>query len=150
MKFYNIYVIRCFGNSVESVLSIIIFYYLVRIEKKLNKDLCLTVFLIILQFFIRCTSIVAWIPLFLWKIFNHPKLFHKCVLAAVYIGVPTLFLCVWIDSKGYKVWTFTVFNFVQKNILEDVSSRFGISEPSYYFMKTLPYQLNLVLIPCAL
>lgn len=48
MKFYNIYVIRCFGNSVESVLSIIIFYYLVRVQRKLNKDLCLTVFLIVL------------------------------------------------------------------------------------------------------
>lgn len=89
-------------------------------------------------------------PLFLWKIFNHPKLIHKFVLAAVYVGIPTLMLCVWIDSKGYRVWTFTVFNFVQKNILEDVSSRFGISETSYYFMKTIPYQLNLVLIPCAI
>ena len=82
--------------------------------------------------FIRCTSVVVWVPLFLFKIILKPKLLNNCILAVFYIAIPVTAMCVAIDSYGYGRFSFTPFNFIKKNLYENISSNFGVSEKDYY------------------
>lgn len=66
--FLNEHMIRCFANSVETVLHLVVFYYFINIKgDRLNKDLGLVAFLLTIALGIRNTSIIGWIPLLLLK-----------------------------------------------------------------------------------
>ena len=62
-KFLNMHLIKCFGNSVETIFSIVMFYYYFRITDKFDRNIAIFAFLGVLSFMIRCTSIIGWIPL---------------------------------------------------------------------------------------
>lgn len=40
--------------------------------------------------------------------------------------------------------TFVAYNFLYKNLIENVSASFGVSPPTEYLYKTLPYALNFI------
>jgi len=67
-KFYNMHIIRCFGNSVETILQLIIFNYYYDITSKFDKNIIMVAFLTTLSFMIRCTSPIGWVFLVLYKL----------------------------------------------------------------------------------
>lgn len=112
MKNFNIYYVKCFGNSVETVLTIIIFYFLTGVSRKLDDNLIRAVALMVMQMFIRCTSCAAWVPLLLFKVYKYPKLFHKYILVGFYVAIPIFAYCVYLDTMYYGRFTLSLFNFV--------------------------------------
>jgi hypothetical protein len=68
--FFNSYLIRCFGNSVETFLNLIALYYYLDITKKYDRSLQYCAFALSLAFGIRNTALIGWIPLLLFKMIH--------------------------------------------------------------------------------
>lgn len=68
-------------------------------------------------------------------------------MAAVYFALPLTGLFIYIDSTIYGEFTLASLNFLQKNIVEDISSKFGVSPPYYYLTDTIPFALGLAVYP---
>jgi hypothetical protein len=67
-KFFTSHLIRCFGNSVETILYIIMFNYYYEIKHRFDRNVFIFTFTMVLSFMIRCTSPIGFIPLVLYKI----------------------------------------------------------------------------------
>lgn len=97
----------------------------------------------VLSFMIRCTSPIGWIPLILYKIIKEGS-FCAFFLSGLIVALPTLIALVAIDSIYYEQLTFVAYNFLYKNLVENVSASFGVSPPTEYLYKTLPWALNFI------
>ena len=100
-------------------------------------------FLVVISFMIRCTSIIGFAPIVLIKIFEDKSL-YTYVQAGLFIAIPTFILLIAIDSYYYECFTFVPYNFLQQNIVENVSAQFGVSPVYYYFTYSFPHFLNLL------
>jgi hypothetical protein len=145
-KFYNTYITKCFGNSVESILNLVILNYYIDIKNKFDKNVVILTFLLVLSFMIRCTAPLGWIPLVIYKLINENS-FKPFLISGFVVAIPSLLILILIDSIYYEQYTFVVYNFIYKNLIEDISSSFGISPPFAYFTNTIPYNLNFTLLP---
>lgn len=67
-NFYNTHLIRCFTNSVETIIHIIVFNYYLDTSSKFDKKLAIIACLLSISMGIRNTSIVAWVPLLIIKL----------------------------------------------------------------------------------
>ncbi len=65
--FFNAHLIRCFSNSVETILHLIVFYYYYEIENEFNFNLQSVAFYLSIALGIRNTSIIPWVPLLIYK-----------------------------------------------------------------------------------
>ena len=101
--------------------------------------------LISIAFMMRNTSPVGWIPLLAIKVFKEGS-FVPFLLSGVFVALPILFICVWIDTKMYKAdtWVLTGYNFLEMNILHGLSKSFGEDDWLWYFFVQMPF--NLVLL----
>ena len=93
----------------------------------------------------RNTSPVGWIPLLAIKVFKEGS-FVPFLLSGVFVALPILFMCVWIDTKMYKAdtWVLTGYNFLEMNILHGLSKTFGEDDWLWYLSVQMPF--NLVLL----
>jgi phosphatidylinositol glycan class B len=146
-KFYNTYIVKCFGNSVESILNLVILNYYIDIKHKFDRNVAMLTFLMVLSFMIRCTAPLGWIPLILYKLVKDNS-FKAFLISGFLVAIPSLMLFIFIDSVYYGQYTFVVYNFIYKNLIEDISSSFGISPPFAYITNTIPYNINGTLLPC--
>ena len=147
-QFLNMYLIKTFGNSVETILQLVLFYYYFRISNKFDRNISLVAFLAVVSFMSRCTAPIGWVFLILHTIVKK-KTFLLFIKAGIFIAIPTLLLLVAIDSFIYGVFTFVPYNFYYENIVKNVSAQFGVSPATVYLFKTLPeafYGMFLVLI----
>ncbi len=145
-KFYNTYIVKCFGNSVESILNLVILNYYIDIKHKFDKNVVILTFFMVLAFMIRCTAPLGWIPLVLYKLI-YENSFRAFLISGFLVALPSLVLFIFIDSLYYGQYTFVVYNFIYKNLVEDISSSFGISPPFAYFTNTIPYNINFTMLP---
>jgi hypothetical protein len=97
---YNSYIIRCLGNSLETILNIIAFYYFLDVKDKFDKNVKLMTICLSLSFVVRISSPAGWIPLILWKIFKN-KSFKPFLLSGFLIFIPILALSTILDSLYY-------------------------------------------------
>ena len=97
----------------------------------------------------RNTSPVGWIPLLAIKVFKEGS-FVPFLLSGVFVALPILFICVWIDTKMYKAdtWVLTGYNFLEMNILHGLSKYFGEDGPLYYLIVAFP-AIFIVIVPAA-
>jgi hypothetical protein len=75
------------------------------------------------------------------------RAYKSFIIALVGVAIPTLLILIYIDSIYYGSYTFVVYNFVYKNLVENISATFGVSPPLTYITNTLPYNLNATLLP---
>ncbi len=66
--------------------------------------------------------------------------------SALLIAIPTVFLIFIFDTYFYQQLTFVPLNFLQKNVVEDISSRFGVTPPFEYFFVFIPLSYNFMTI----
>jgi hypothetical protein len=90
----------------------------------------------------RCTSPIGWIPLIIYKIVKE-KALVPLIISFFIIAIPSLVVFIIIDTIYYDWLTFAPYNFIYKNLVEDVSSDFGISPPFEYFTRTFPHALKI-------
>jgi hypothetical protein len=117
-KAFNEIIIRCFANGIETILNIIAFYYFIRCKDKFNKNYVIITVLLSINFMIRNTSAISWVPLFLIKIFKKNS-FKALLTSLILIAIPVVSLCVLLDSYFYGMdhITITPLNFLYYNVL---------------------------------
>ncbi len=140
--FYNIHVIRCFGNSVEAIFFIVLFYYYLELTGELDKSMLIFTVLMCFSLMIRCTSPLGWIPLLFYQVIKNRSLF-SFIKAFLFAALPTLVLLTILDSLYYGTPTFVPYRFMYINLVENVSAKYGVSSPTYYFLVSIPSALNL-------
>lgn len=114
-------------------------------DSNLNK---LTV-LITVCFVSRSSSLVSWIPLALFKIYDNPRFLIPIVVAGLTVALPICVISVLIDSYFYGVLCVPQFNFVVLNVVENISAYFG-KEPVYYYFRHFPELFSYPLYPLGL
>lgn len=88
----------------------------------------------------RNTSPIGWPPVLAIKILRD-KSFIPFIIAGITIFIPTVGLCVLIDSFYYGLKDFPVltsYNFMQANLTEGLSKYFGTEPVLFYLIAVLP------------
>jgi hypothetical protein len=92
--------IRCFTNTLEKVCTVVSFHFYMEQKDKFDSNTIIFTFLLTIEFMMRNTSPVAWIPLIMIKIFRDNS-FMPFLISGLLIAIPTIFLCVYLDSLYY-------------------------------------------------
>ena len=90
---------------------------------------------------VRCTSPIGFVIPILYKVIKEDTLFGFFI-AGIGIAIPLLFLIMLFDSFNYQQMTFVPFRFIQKNLIENISSNYGVSSPFEYILYSLPLAFN--------
>ena len=94
--------IRCFTNSLEEMLNVIGLYYYVKVDNKIsNPQTYIFTGLVSLQFMMRNTSPVGWLPLLAIKVFRDGA-FVPFLAAAVVVALPIVIGSTLLDSWYYS------------------------------------------------
>jgi hypothetical protein len=93
--------IRPFTNSIEEMLTIIGFYYYLKVDNKMSKDTAIFTAVVSLQFMMRNTSPIGWIPLLCVKVFRDGA-FVPFFISLIFVAIPILFLSTLLDSWYYS------------------------------------------------
>ena len=143
------YIVKCFTNAVEQILSVIAFYFFLEQKDKFTSKTVILTATITLSFMMRNTSPIGWIPLLALKVLKDGS-FFPFLLAAITVALPVIALTVLIDTSYFlgkldgKNWVFTSYNFLRINILEGLSEYFGSHPWSFYLTKFGPEIFTLV------
>jgi hypothetical protein len=140
-RFYNIHIIRCFGNSFESIATIVLLNYYADISHKFDKNVKVFTALMTASLMIRCTAPLGWVPLILYKIFVK-KSMVAFIKSGIIIAIPSLVIMTIIDSMYYGKITFVPYTFMYKNLVENISASYGISPPLFYLTSAIPYAMK--------
>ena len=89
------------------------FYFYLDQKNKFNINTIILTALITISFMMRNTSPVGWIPLLAIKVFKEGS-FVPFVKSAVFIALPIILICIWIDTSMYgsDKWVITSYNFL--------------------------------------
>ena len=146
-RFQTQFIIRCFTNSLEQILTVVAFYYYIDQKDKFTFNTVALTALISLGFMVRNTSPVGWIPLLAIKVMREGS-FVPFLLSGIFVALPILFACVWIDTKFYSsdTWVITGYNFLEMNIIYGLSKFFG-EDPPWYYLTTASLAIFTILYP---
>ena len=101
-----------------------------------NKNFIILGFLLIISFMTRVSFIFPWTILLPLKLLV-TRNFKNFIKVFSFIVIPTILLCVLIDSLYYGDLTFVIANFYKWNIKEKVASKiFGESPIDFYLKET--------------
>ena len=100
-KAFTEIIIRCFANGIEATLNVISMYYFLRLKGSFNMDYVKITTLMSINFMVRNTSAIPWIPLFLIKIIKDSALL-PLIISAIFVAVPVVGSCVALDSYFYN------------------------------------------------
>ena len=107
-----------------------------------------------MSFMMRNTSPVGWIPLLAIKVLFEGS-FGPFLIAGIFVAVPLIFFNVCVDTFFFrgiidgKEWVLTSYNFVQMNVLENLSIFFG-TEPFWFYIVGYAPEIFTVLYPAML
>ncbi|PLW27166.1 hypothetical protein PCASD_22132 [Puccinia coronata f. sp. avenae] len=110
-------------------------------------NLSIAILLIALSVIVRPSSLLFWSLLgyTLIKRSNGETCMDIMALVTV-IGVISALLCFWIDSSFYGIATFTPLNFVRRNVVQDISTFYGVNRFHFYFTQAFPF-VNFAMSP---
>lgn len=86
---------------------------------------------------IRNTSPVGWIPLLLYKVVYEGS-FVPLLLAAIFVALPIVVICILLDSLYFGSLTITSYNFLKINVIEGLSRCFGDDPIHIYLTNFIP------------
>ena len=150
----NAIIIRCFGNGIEEILTIVAFYFYQSVGPSLSKETMIFTGLVSIQFMMRNTSPIGWIPLLFIKVFRDGA-FLPFVYSAITVALPIVLLGTYLDSLFYSKnqaefsWTFTGWNFVKVNVFEGLSKYFG-DHPTWFYLVAFGPAMFTVIYPFVL
>ena len=143
------YVVKCFTNAVEQILSVIAFYYFLEQRDRFTSKTAILTSTITLSFMMRNTSPIGWIPLLAIKVLREDSLV-PFLIAGLFVAVPVIGLTIVIDTLYFlgavdgEQWVLTSYNFLRRNILEGLSEYFGSDPASKYLLGFAPEIFTLV------
>lgn len=127
-------------NGAEVVFCMMAFYYFSKLKYKNNvlifeKNMILMTTGITIAFLIRSSSIVGFVPLALWAIISsNSPLFNtvSIIQAGFTVAIPIVLISISIDSWYYGKLTWTQFNFLYVNVVDNVSIHYGTEAADFY------------------
>ncbi|KAA1120688.1 glycosylphosphatidylinositol anchor biosynthesis [Puccinia graminis f. sp. tritici] len=148
---FNAYAgIRTFSNSLETALTASALAYWPWNPAEISSswaNLSFSILLIALSVIIRPSSILFWSLLgytLLQKSNGETRMDVMAIVAVM--GVISALACFLIDSSFYGVATFTPLNFVRQNLLNDISSFYGVNRLHFYFTQAFTF-VNFSMFP---
>ncbi|KAK9456932.1 Alg9-like mannosyltransferase family-domain-containing protein [Dipodascopsis uninucleata] len=138
---------RTFSNSLEMSLLILALRYWpvdgnfkeLRLQTY-TKSLVLAAIACVL----RPTNALIWIYLGVVTVWRYKS--WTLVFTAAVTGIAVVTLCTLLDMWYYSEVTFPVLNFIRFNVVESLSSFYGVNRKLYYFIEALP-QLLVIYLP---
>lgn len=110
--------------------------------------------LVSIQFMMRNTSPIGWIPLLFIKVFRDGA-FLPFLMSAIIVALPIVLGGTYLDSwfysrgQGEFSWTFTGWNFVKINVFEGLSKYFG-DHPTWFYLFVFGPAMFTVIYPFVL
>jgi len=148
-RFETTHLIRTLTNTIEQMFTVVAFYFYYDQKDRFNLNTVVLTTLITISFMIRNTSPVGWVPLLAYKVLKEGS-FVPFLMAGVFVALPIIFMCIWIDTRFYKAddtWVLTSYNFLEMNLLHGLSKYFGEDGPLYYFVAGYPAIFTLMVAP---
>ena len=99
----------------------------------MDSNLAKMTLLITVSFLARSSSLAAWIPLALFRILENPAYFLPILVAGITVTLPMCIFSVGLDSFYYGTFTIPQVNFVQINVVENLSKYFG-TDPWFFYI----------------
>ena len=96
----NEFIIRCFTNGVEQILSVIAFYFYLNQKNRFTLSTVVLTATITLSFMMRNTSPIGWIPLLAIKVLFEGA-FFPFIIAGIFVAVPIMGLTIYLDTWYY-------------------------------------------------
>ena len=97
----NSLISRPFTNSIEEILTIVAFYFYQKVDKHLSLNTAIFTALVSLQFVMRNTSPIGWIPLLFIKVFRDGSLL-PFIATAICVALPIVVGATYLDSVFYS------------------------------------------------
>ena len=97
--------LKTLTNGVESVFCTIGFYYFSILKPKLDWSMVMMTFSITVAFIVRSSSLIGFIPLALFKIFQSWDYFVAVLQSGFVVALPTIAFSILCDSLYYGKWT---------------------------------------------
>jgi hypothetical protein len=112
-------------------------YYYSKLAPKLDRHMKMMIVAITMAFIVRSSSLVGWVPLALFYLFQSQEYFIAILSGAFLVAVPLLSLSILIDSYFYGKLCFPQLNFVYVNVVENVCRHFGM-EQWWFLLERIP------------
>ena len=99
-----------------------------KVTNKFDKNIVILTAALTVAFMMRNTSPVGWPPVLAIKIWRDKSLI-PFIMAGITVFIPTVGLCILVDSFYYGMDGFPVlssYNFMQANLTEGLSKFFGV------------------------
>lgn len=132
----NIIFQKTLANGAEAALSMGALYYYTNLTPQFNKEMKLLTLFLTLSFVIRSSSAAGWVPL-LVGLLRDPSYLKPLVISAFLVAAPTLAASLAVDYYYYGHLTCPQVNFLQANVVSNLSAHFG-TEPWFHYLNKLP------------
>ncbi|OAV97786.1 hypothetical protein, variant 1 [Puccinia triticina 1-1 BBBD Race 1] len=148
---FNAYAgVRTFSNSLETALTASALAYWPWNAHEIPHswaNLSLSILLIALSVIVRPSAILFWSVLGYTLLKKSTGEARMDVMALVAVlGVTSALACLLIDSSFYGLVTFTPLNFIRQNVLNDLSTFYGVNRWHFYFTQAFTF-VNFSMFP---
>ncbi|KAI7220512.1 glycosyltransferase family 22 protein [Hortaea werneckii] len=151
--------VRTFSNSLETALTVFALYcwpwewYSGLDEKKSDSgssgntpiNLNVSLFAAALACILRPTNVLVWMALTVMLFRYNTSKIQTLVVRAVACGIVVLIVSLVADTAFYGKLTFPPLNFLQFNVVQSLSTFYGVNRPDYYFTEALALMLTTAL-----
>ncbi|RCK64927.1 GPI mannosyltransferase 3 [Candida viswanathii] len=141
---FNWYVsTRSFSNNLETVLTVLALRYWPW-DKKISKSWYLSLAFGLVSCIIRPTNVLIWTPLGIWLLAN-TKITAKWILLSIVEVAAIMVLNTGLDYYFYQQHTFPLYNFLEFNVIKNLSIFYGTAPWHFYVFQAIPLMLMLYL-----
>lgn len=147
---FNWYVsTRSFSNNLETTLTIVALYYWPwnQVDGKIhNRNWYTSLACGIVSCIIRPTNALIWLPLGIWLLVNmHKQISYKWIAFSL-LEIVLLFAAnTYLDYIFYGELTFPIYNFLNFNVIRNLSIFYGVAPWHFYIFQAVPLMMMLYL-----
>ncbi|KAI6904502.1 glycosyltransferase family 22 protein [Hortaea werneckii] len=151
--------VRTFSNSLETALTVFALYYWPwewysgpdeeqpnpRSSGSSAITLNVSLFAAALACILRPTNVLVWMALTVMLFRYNTSKIQTLAVRAVACGIIVLVVSLVADTAFYGKLTFPPLNFLQFNVVQSLSTFYGVNRPDYYFTEALALMLTTAL-----
>ncbi|KAI6800842.1 glycosyltransferase family 22 protein [Hortaea werneckii] len=151
--------VRTFSNSLETALTVFALYYWpwewysgpdekkpdAQVSNRSARTLSISLFAAALACILRPTNVLVWMILTVMLFRYNTSKIQTLAVRAVACGVVVLIVSLVADTAFYGKLTFPPLNFLQFNVVQSLSTFYGVNRPDYYFTEALSLMLTTAL-----
>ncbi|RLV93505.1 GPI mannosyltransferase 3 [Spathaspora sp. JA1] len=143
---FNWYVCtRSFSNNLETVLTIVALRNWPWDHNLQGSRWYISLFFGYISCIIRPTNVLIWFPLGLWLILNSKTVSLKWVILSITEVIIISGINTGLDYYFYQQLTIPIYNFLEFNVVKNLSIFYGIAPWHFYILQAIPLMMMLYL-----